>query len=154
MLPHYEHSQIGYNYRMSNLIAAVGRGQMLVLADRVAARRSINLRYREMLANRTDIGFQTEPDDRCFSNFWLTAVVITGKNAAFRREEFRFALNRANIDSRPLWKPMHLQPVFRGYPAYLNGVSEDLFNRGFCLPSGSALSATDQERVVEIIQSL
>jgi dTDP-4-amino-4,6-dideoxygalactose transaminase len=152
--PHYEHTRIGYNYRMSNMAAAIGRGQMEVLPSHLTARRKINQRYREMLANRTEIGFLTEPDNRFFSNYWLTTIMIHKKNALRQREKVRLALDDMNIDARPLWKPMHLQPVFRKYPSYLNGVSEDLFNRGLCLPSGSALTVDDMERVTKVIQSV
>jgi len=152
--PHYEHSHIGYNYRMSNMVAAIGRGQMEVLADRVAAKRRINRRYREMLASLRGVSFLSEPDERFFSNFWLTTITFNENETQLNRETVSQALNNENIDSRPLWKPMHLQPVFRHYPAYLSGVSEDLFNRGLCLPSGSALTEEEMARITGIILSL
>lgn len=150
--PHYEHSHIGYNYRMSNILAAIGRGQLEVLRERIAVRRNINERYRQLLKNIPEIRFQTEPDSLYFSNYWLSCILIHSDAQGFDRETLRVKLQMENIDSRPLWKPMHLQPVFKHFPAYVNGTSEELFKTGLCLPSGSSLSDTDQELIAEIIR--
>jgi dTDP-4-amino-4,6-dideoxygalactose transaminase len=144
---HFEHRQLGYNYRMSNVLAGIGRGQMEVLEDRVAAHREINRRYREMLSDIPGLMFQSEPGDRYFSNYWLTAFLINEREAGFTSPSVIRYLGSDNIDSRPLMKPMHLQKVFRNCPAYLNGMSERLFATGLCLPSGSALTPGDLERI-------
>src|SRR5690554_6878786 len=141
--PHYQHSHIGYNYRMSNVCAAIGRGQMVVLADRVAQRRKNFNFYKEAFKGIEGISFLEEPAGY-LSNRWLTAVLVEGEVS---REQIRLALEEDNIESRPLWKPMHLQPVFADAPAYTNGVSEGLFDKGLCLPSGSNLSEEDLQRV-------
>jgi len=149
--PHYQHSEIGYNYRMSNIVAGIGRGQMEVLEERVKTRREINLFYRKMLENINGISFQKEPKDH-FSNFWLTTILVDpDKTGGINKEDIRLALEKENIEARPLWKPMHLQPVFQDEPSYVNGTSEKLFELGLCLPSGSSLSMDDKERIVESI---
>ncbi len=148
--PHYEHSQIGFNYRMSNILAGIGRGQMEVLDDRVKARRSNYDFYKKRLGNIKRIGFLDEPEG-FFSNRWLTCILTESYHM---REQIRLALNESNIECRPLWKPMHIQPVFQSVKAYKNGVSEDLFNRGLCLPSGSNLQVEDLERIVGIIEGI
>jgi len=145
--PHYQHSEIGYNYRMSNICAGIGRGQMEVLDERVAQRRAINKWYREILWPYDFIKFQSEPSKDYFSNYWLTAITVDENPSNITRETIRLGLLEDNIESRPLWKPMHLQPVFKDSPAYTNGVSEDLFNRGLCLPSGSNLTVDEKERI-------
>jgi dTDP-4-amino-4,6-dideoxygalactose transaminase len=151
--PHYQHSQIGYNYRMSNIVAGIGRGQMEVLPQHIEQRRKNNLFYRKHLSNREGITFQTEPYSDFFSNYWLTSIIIDPeKTGSITREDIRLALEQANIESRPLWKPMHLQPVFSSCPYYGEKVSETLFNKGLCLPSGSSLTENDLEKVVEIIE--
>ncbi|MDR0866841.1 MAG: aminotransferase class I/II-fold pyridoxal phosphate-dependent enzyme [Candidatus Symbiothrix sp.] len=151
--PHYQHSQIGYNYRMSNIVAGIGRGQMLVLPERVEQRRKNNQFYRNHLAGIEGITFQTEPSSDFYSNYWLTSVIIDPeKTGGVTREDLRLALEKANIESRPLWKPMHLQPVFEHCPFYGDGTGESLFNDGLCLPSGSILTEGDLARVVEIIR--
>jgi len=147
--PHYQHSQVGYNYRMSNLCAGVGRGQMEVLADRVRKRRQIHGQYKNELVNKPGISFVPEPPGY-FCNRWLTAILIDPKVAGFTREDLRLAFEKENIESRPLWKPMHLQPVFAGCPAYLDGTSDALFEDGLCLPSGSNLSDKDMYRIFEV----
>jgi len=152
--PHYQHSQIGYNYRMSNICAGIGRGQMEVLDERVAQRRAINNWYREILAPYDFINFQTEPNEHYFSNYWLTAITVDNNPKKITRETIRLGLLKDNIESRPLWKPMHMQPVFESYPAYTNGVSEDLFNRGLCLPSGSNLTEDEKERIKHSLLSI
>lgn len=146
--PHYQHSQIGHNYRMSNILAGVGRGQMLVLEDRVMARRKNYERYHEELNNLPGIEFLSEPLGY-FSNRWLSCVLTPSFTI---REHLRLALLEENIESRPLWKPLHLQPVFENFPKFTNGTSEDLFNRGLCLPSGSNLSHDDLSRVITKIK--
>jgi dTDP-4-amino-4,6-dideoxygalactose transaminase len=150
--PHYQHSHIGYNYRMSNVCAAIGRGQMKVLEDRIAARRENYKFYQEILSTVPGITFQPELNGS-FSNRWLTAIVIDSKKAGINREDLRKAFDAENIESRPLWKPMHLQPVFADCPTYLNGVSEELFNNGLCLPSGSNLSTQEKERISDVLYS-
>jgi dTDP-4-amino-4,6-dideoxygalactose transaminase len=150
--PHYEHTEIGFNYRLSNLLAAVGRAQLEVLPERVAARQRINDRYRELLAAAPGISFMPEaPYGR--GNCWLTSIVVDPDESGTDRETIRLALEAEDIESRPLWKPMHLQPVFRDAPVIGGDVSAGLFERGLCLPSGSALTEDDQERVVEILLS-
>jgi dTDP-4-amino-4,6-dideoxygalactose transaminase len=146
--PHYQHSQIGYNYRMSNIVAGIGRGQMEVLDDRVAQRRANNLRYREFFTGVDGITFQTEPDADYFSNYWLTAVLIdSAKTGGISREDVRLALDAENIESRPLWKPMHTQPVYEGTKFFGSGVCKQLFEQGLCLPSGSNLTEKEFERI-------
>ena len=148
--PHYQHSEIGYNYRMSNIVAGIGRGQMEVLNDRVVARRANFELYKQKLSEIDEISFVEEPAD-FISNRWLTTILT---NNFETREKIRLRLEKENIESRPLWKPMHMQPIFKDFPSYMNGVSEDLFNRGLCLPSGSSMSLKQKERVVMIIKSL
>lgn len=148
--PHYEHTQIGYNYRMSNIVAGIGRGQMLVLNDRVARRREINAIYREAF-KETAIEFLSEPNEKFFSNHWLTAIQIDAEKCGVTREDIRLALQEENIESRPLWKPMHMQPVFADCPFYGNGTSKKLFENGLCLPSGSNMTNEEQNRVISII---
>jgi dTDP-4-amino-4,6-dideoxygalactose transaminase len=150
--PHYEHTEIGFNYRLSNLLAAVGRAQLDVLPERLAARRRVNDTYRELLASAAGITFMPEADYGR-GNCWLTCIVVDPEQAGTNRERIRLALEAEDIESRPLWKPMHLQPVFRGAPMIGGDVSAGLFEHGLCLPSGSALAESDQERVVEILLS-
>ena len=145
--PHYQHSEIGYNYRMSNVVAGIGRGQMEVLKKRVEARRANFSFYAENLAENESLEFVKEPEG-FFSNRWLSCLLTESFE---EREKIRMNLLAKNIESRPLWKPMHLQPVFAEYPSYVNGTSEDLFNRGLCLPSGSDLTKQDLERIIETI---
>jgi dTDP-4-amino-4,6-dideoxygalactose transaminase len=145
---HFEHAQVGYNYRMSNVLAGIGRGQMEVIEERVAAHRYNNQRYRELLSDIPGLIFHSEPDDTFFSNFWLTSALISEPDDHFNSASVIRSMGQDNIDSRPLMKPMHLQPVFKHHPAYLNGNSEYLFNSGFCLPSGSSLTGQDIERIV------
>jgi dTDP-4-amino-4,6-dideoxygalactose transaminase len=148
--PHYEHLEVGYNYRLSNLLAALGRGQLKSLPHKVDQRRTVNRQYRCGLQDVPGITFMPEaPYGR--SNCWLTCITITPALFGASRENVRLALEHRNIEARPLWKPMHLQPVFGGCPIRGGGVSEDLFNRGLCLPSGSRLTATEQALVVETI---
>jgi len=148
--PHYQHSEIGYNYRMSNICAGIGRGQMKVIKERVAQRRIVFDFYKKSLSDIKGIKFLIEPAD-FKSNRWLTTILIDS-DSGFTNEDLRLALEKENIESRPLWKPMHIQPVFQNSVSYTNGVSEDLFKRGLCLPSGSNLSVTDLERVTTTIK--
>jgi dTDP-4-amino-4,6-dideoxygalactose transaminase len=150
--PHYQHSQIGYNYRMSNIVAGIGRGQMEVLDERVAQRRANNLRYREFFKGVDGITFQTEPDSDFFSNYWLTAILIDpAKTGGISRDDVRLALDAENIESRPLWKPMHLQPVYEGTKFFGAGVCEQLFEQGLCLPSGSNLAEEEFGRIFDAL---
>lgn len=152
--PHYQHSTVGYNYRMSNIVAGIGRGQLEVIEDRVESRRSVNDFYRSFLDNVSGLSFHSEPDGMR-SNFWLTAVLINAsKTGGVSRETIRLGLESDNIESRPLWKPMHLQPVFASAPAYTNGFSEYAFNIGLCLPSGSNLSEEEKYRIKKQLVNL
>jgi dTDP-4-amino-4,6-dideoxygalactose transaminase len=153
--PHYQHSQIGYNYRMSNVIAGIGRGQIEVLDQRVNQRRANNQRYREFLKDILGVTFQTEPDTNYYSNYWLTAILIDPKlTGDISREDVRLALEAENIESRPLWKPMHLQPIYEGAKFYGSGVCEKLFDQGLCLPSGSNLTEVEFERIFVSLKKL
>lgn len=152
--PHYQHSHIGYNYRMSNVCAGIGRGQLEVLPQRVEQRRANYSFYINALGQVPGISFLEEPAGS-FSNRWLTTILVDSKlSGGTTRETIRLALEKDNIESRPLWKPMHLQPVFEDCPFYGDGISQRLFEDGLCLPSGSNLSKGDLERVVHIIKSL
>jgi dTDP-4-amino-4,6-dideoxygalactose transaminase len=149
--PHYQHSEIGYNYRMSNVLAGIGIGQLEVLKNRVEARRSNLDRYKQYFAKHNKTGFniffQEEPEGY-FSNRWLTCILVDpNKNKGLTREEIRLAMDNEMIESRPLWKPMHKQPVFSSMKSYLNGVSDVLFEYGLCLPSGSNLTENEFERI-------
>ena len=146
--PHYQHSQIGYNYRMSNIVAGIGRGQMEVIDDRVTQRRANNQRYRKFFEGVTGITFQTQPNSDYFSNYWLTAILIDpAKTGGISREDVRLAIDAENIESRPLWKPMHMQPLYEGTRFFGSGVCEKLFEQGLCLPSGSNLTEDEFERI-------
>ena len=151
--PHYEHTEIGYNYRMSNVLAGIGRGQLEVLGDRVSARRQNFAQYQRALADLPGIHFMPEPSWGC-SNRWLTCITVDRDEFGADRETIRLGLQAENIESRPLWKPMHLQPVFQRYAHVGGAASEGLFEAGLCLPSGSTLSNSDIERVVGVIRSL
>lgn len=145
--PHYLHSQIGYNYRMSNILAGIGRGQMTILDRHVSKRRANHEFYSNALKDNKNIEFLPEPEDH-FSNRWLSCILL---NSESTREGLRLDLEKENIESRPLWKPMHQQPVFNDAPRYLNGVSDELFKKGLCLPSGSNLSENELNRVLSTI---
>ena len=152
--PHFEHSEIGFNYRMSNVIAGIGRGQMEVIDERVIIRRNNFELYRKELSQFEGIRFLLEPENS-FSNRWLTTIIVDPvKTNGITREDIRIELEKNNIESRPLWKPMHLQPVFKDAPHYSNGTSDSLFKDGLCLPSGSNLSENDFERIFLIINNL
>jgi dTDP-4-amino-4,6-dideoxygalactose transaminase len=149
--PHYEHSEIGYNYRMSSILAAIGRGQLQVLQHRVAARRRIFERYRTSMTDLPGIEFMPEASYGQ-ANRWLTVALITPRLFGCDREALRLTLENADIEARPVWKPMHLQPVFRGCRVRNEGVAEDLFDRGICLPSGTLMTESDLERVIKAIR--
>ena len=150
-LPHYEHMEIGYNYRMSNIVAAIGRGQLQALELRVAQKRAVFETYRALLAYVPGIAFMPEaPYGR--SNRWLTVILVTHDAFGARPEDIRMHLERHNIESRPVWKPLHLQPVFRGCRMRGGAVCEDLFARGLCLPSGTALTRPDLERICVLLR--
>ena len=150
--PHYEHSTFGYNYRLSNVCAAIGVGQMEVLEDRVAARRAINRRYRAAL-DMHGLNFMPEPEGY-YSSQWLTAISVDTKRVGVTREDIRKMLMQSEIESRPLWKPMHMQPLFDGARYVGSGLDEHLFETGLCLPSGSDLTEAEQDEVIERIQVL
>ena len=151
--PHYQHSEIGYNYRMSNIVAGIGRAQLGILNERVESRRKNHEFYKKIFQNINGISFLEEPDKDFFSNFWLTTILIDKeKNGGIASETLRLAFEKENIETRPLWKPMHLQPIFKKYPKYLNGVSEKLFEIGLCLPSGSNLTEDDKTRIKNVIK--
>ena len=151
---HYEHSQIGYNYRLSNISAGIGRGQMEVLDERVAARRRNQAFYSELFKDVDGIEVFTEPNDDFFSNHWLTSILVDPAKTGFTREDMRLKLLNRGIESRPLWKPMHMQPVFQGADFFGTGVSEELFRDGLCMPSGSNLGTEEHERIAEAVQCL
>lgn len=150
--PHYQHSNIGYNYRMSNIIAGIGRGQMEVLNDRVEARRNMHDFYVELCKDIDGVDVFSEPNDDFYSNHWLSAITVdvskTGKTSADLRLEFL----KDNIESRPLWKPLHMQPIFSNAPYYGTKIAENLFEKGLCLPSGSNLANRDKERIEEVMK--
>ena len=153
--PHYQHEKIGYNYRMSNICAGIGRGQMFVLEEHVARRREIHDLYVRLLDGVKGVKVMCQPEGGDFnSNYWLTCITVEPEVAGFTREDVRLALDADNIESRPLWKPMHLQPVFKNAPFYGNGTSERLFEIGLCLPSGPTLTNQDVERVVQVVKQL
>ena len=150
--PHYQHSEIGYNYRMSNICAGIGRGQMEILDEHVALRRKMHAFYVELFKGITGVTVFKAPNADYFSNHWLSSILIDPiKTNGVTRETLRLAFEAANIESRPLWKPMHLQPVFEKYPYYGNKVAETLFENGLCLPSGSNLTEEERGRIAEVI---
>ena len=153
--PHYQHSHIGYNYRMSNICAGIGRGQMEVLDDHVALRRQMHDFYVELFASIEGVEVFSVPNEDYFANYWLSAITIDATNTkGITSETLRLALEAENIESRPLWKPMHLQPIFEQYPYYGGTVAEQLFENGLCLPSGSNLAAVDRQRISNVINQL
>lgn len=151
--PHYQHSSIGYNYRLSNVLAAIGRGQLRSLGERVDARRRVFETYRAALSALPGLSFMPE-GAHCRSNRWLTCVLIDPGAFGATRGEVRLALEAQDIESRPTWKPMHLQPVFASCRMHGGAVSELIFERGLCLPSGSSLSVEDQQRVIAVIRQM
>lgn len=152
--PHYEHSHIGYNYRMSNIIASFGLKQMKMLDKRISLRRANNQFYQKLFKDIDGIDVLIEPNSNYFSNHWLSSILIDKAKTGFSREELRLKLLEDNIESKPLWKPMHLQPIFNDCEFYGSNVSENLFNTGLCLPSGSNLSKSDLQRISASINKL
>ncbi|WP_029036044.1 DegT/DnrJ/EryC1/StrS family aminotransferase [Salinimicrobium xinjiangense] len=150
--PHYQHSEIGYNYRLSNIAAGIGRGQMQVLDTHVAKRREMNMFYRELFGRVKEVKVLNEPENTYFCNHWLT-VIKAEDNRAFDTDALRMHLEKENIESRPLWKPMHMQPVFKDAPFYGNGVAEKAFENGLCLPSGSNLGEEEKNRISTAIKN-
>ncbi|NUY80882.1 aminotransferase class I/II-fold pyridoxal phosphate-dependent enzyme [Flavobacterium sp. MAH-1] len=148
--PHYQHSEIGHNYRLSNICAGIGRGQMEVLEKHISLRRKVNSFYSDYFSAIEGVTVLTEPNADYFSNHWLSAIVIDPIVVGKTREDLRLALEAANIESRPLWKPMHLQPVFSESDYYGTNVSETLFDNGLCLPSGSNLQIEEIERIKQV----
>lgn len=152
--PYYQHEQIGYNYRLSNISAGIGRGQMYVLDEHIARRRAIHALYVEKLKNTPGITvMQPRSNVDLHPNYWLSTILVNSQEAGFTYQELSARLTAADIESRPLWKPMHLQPVFAKAPAYVNGVSQALFAQGLCLPSGPMVTDEDVDRIVEIIKN-
>jgi dTDP-4-amino-4,6-dideoxygalactose transaminase len=152
--PHYQHSHIGYNYRMSNVSAGIGRGQMEVLRDRVAQRRAHHDAYETALSQLPGISFLKEPEGS-FSNRWLTTILVDeSRTNAVDREKIRLSLDELNIESRPLWKPMHLQPIFQACPFFGGEVAAQLFRQGLCLPSGSNMAEADRTLIIDTIFGL
>ena len=153
--PHYQHSHIGYNYRMSNICAGIGRGQMEVLDKHVALRRQMHDFYVDIFEGIDGVEVFSVPNDDYFANYWLSAITIDAtKTKGISAETLRLALEVENIESRPLWKPMHLQPIFEMYPYYGSKVAEKLFQNGLCLPSGSNLEAIDRQRIKGVINQV
>jgi len=152
--PHYQHSNIGYNYRMSNICAGIGRGQMEVLESRIQARRSMTNFYVDIFTNINGVEVLLEPSNDYYSNHWLSAITINPDKAGFSREDLRLHLLEDNIESRPLWKPMHIQPIFKDSSYYGGTISENLFQDGLCLPSGSNLLESELQRIKTSINQL
>lgn len=149
---HYQHSEVGYNYRMSNVCAGIGRGQMQVLNERVKQRRALNTFYSDIFSAVNEVTVHKEYDKSCFSNHWLTTILFDNKATKGKtNNDLREALNAEAIESRPLWKPMHLQPLYKDYPYYGSDISEGLFNTGLCLPSGSNLTPADKGRIYDAL---
>ncbi|GAA4039819.1 DegT/DnrJ/EryC1/StrS family aminotransferase [Flavobacterium chungnamense] len=150
--PHYQHSEIGYNYRMSNICAGIGRGQMEILDDHIAKRRAMHDFYKNIFKENSAITVFSEPNENYFSNHWLSAITVNSSlNEGKSREDLRLLLETENIESRPLWKPMHLQPIFKDAPYYGGTISENLFDIGLCLPSGSNLTEEEKKRIKNVI---
>lgn len=152
---HYQHSEIGFNYRMSNIVAGIGRGQMEVIDQRINQRRTNNQKYRDFFKGVEGVTLQTEPNEDFFSNYWLTSILVDPKlTNGITKEDVRLELDANNIESRPLWKPMHLQPVYKGAQFYGSGVCENFFEQGLCLPSGSNLTDEDFTRIFESLNKI
>lgn len=153
--PHYQHSEVGYNYRMSNISAGIGRGQMQVLDEHISLRREMHQFYSKLFNQIPGVTLLSEPNSDFYSNHWLSAILIDPKKSGgITREDLRLAFEEENIESRPLWKPMHLQPLYQEYPFYGTGVCERLFENGLCLPSGSNLTDSDRSRIEEVVDKL
>jgi dTDP-4-amino-4,6-dideoxygalactose transaminase len=155
LAPHYQHSEIGYNYRMSNICAGIGRGQMEVLDAHVALRREMHKFYTTLFKEISGVTVFSVPNEDYFANYWLSSIVIDPlKTNGVTRETLRLAFAADNIESRPLWKPLHLQIIFETYPYYGNKIAEKLFENGLCLPSGSNLRADERERIAAVIRKV
>jgi dTDP-4-amino-4,6-dideoxygalactose transaminase len=153
--PHYQHSEVGYNYRLSNISAGIGRGQMQVLDKHIALRRGMNSFYQDLFKNVAGVRVHVEQNAAIFSNHWLSAILVDpSQTGGVTREDIRLALEKENIESRPLWKPMHLQPLCKDFPYYGGKVCETLFENGLCLPSGSNLTDQDRKRIEKAIKQL
>lgn len=152
--PHYQHTHIGYNYRMSNICAGIGRGQMTILDNHIAKRRANNALYSSLLKDVKGISLLSNPSAHFNSNHWLTCILVDSSVAGCTCEDIRLHLEKENIETRPLWKPMHMQPVFKNAPFYGNGTAAHLFDMGLCLPSGPALTEEDIHKVVNAIKCL
>lgn len=150
--PYYQHERIGYNYRMSNICAGIGRGQMTVLAEHVAHHRHVHQIYMEGFTEIDGITLMNNSSDKFKSNFWLCAVLIDAKKTGFDYEQLRVKLDEMGVETRPLWKPLHLQPVFSNVPAYVDGTSERLFNQGLCLPAGPMVTDEDVHYIIDRIK--
>ncbi len=151
--PYYQHEHIGYNYRLSNISAGIGRGQMTILDEHIAHHRRLAALYQELFAEIDGISYHANPSAESDSNYWLSTIEIDPQVTGKTPEDLRLHLAAINVETRPLWKPMHLQPVFAQAPAYVNGVSEALFGRGLCLPSGPCVSEDDVRMIVNEIRN-
>lgn len=152
--PYYQHEKIGYNYRMSNICAGIGRGQMTILEQHLAHHRRVHALYAEQFASMPGITLLSNPSSDFDANYWLCNILIDNSQTGFDCEELRIALDKAGIESRPLWKPMHMQPVFRNAPAYTNGTSESLFTRGLCLPAGPWVGDKEISYICDTIRAM
>jgi len=150
---YYQHNNVGYNYRMSNISAGIGRGQMSILEQHIEHHHMIHSTYKELLKNTPGITLFSNPDNKYKSNYWLCNILIDSSITGFTYEGLRIALQNNDIESRPLWKPMHLQPVFKNCPSYIDGTSESLFNKGLCIPAGPWVNKEHVKRIVEIIHN-
>lgn len=148
---HYQHKEVGYNYRMSNILAGIGRGQMEVLSERIMQRRRNHDFYQDLLGGHKGISLFMEPNEDFYSNHWLSVVMIDKDKTGFEVEELRLRFLDENIETRPVWKPLHLQPVFTACPYYGGNIAEEIFRKGLCLPSGSSLSKEDLKRIAEVL---
>lgn len=151
--PYYQHSEVGYNYRMSNILAGIGRGQMEVLEDRILQRRKNHQFYQKLFEGREEIDLLTEPNTDFYSNHWLSVILVDKEKAGFGREDLRKKFLEHNVESRPVWKPLHLQPVFAEVPYFGEKMAETIFENGLCLPSGSNLTEQDLERIENIVNN-
>lgn len=149
--PHYQHSQIGYNYRLSNICAGIGLGQMEVLDGHVRLRREMNRFYRDIFKNIDGVSVFTEPSEVYYSNHWLSCITVDEKKSGFTSSDILSAFKKENIEARPLWKPMHLQPIFKDAPYYGGHIAKTLFKNGLCLPSGSNLTKSEKQRIKEVL---
>lgn len=153
-LPYYLHKEIGYNYRLSNICAGIGRGQMTVAEDHIRHHQRLAKMYAEALADVEGIQVHLAPEEYMEPNYWLNTITVDPKKAGFDYDQLRLRLDDAGVESRPLWKPMHTQPVYKDAPAYVNGVSERLFGKGLCLPSGPMVTDEDFNRIVSVIKGM